>query len=220
MTNASTTGVSAISTFVTAGRLALLAGFVCLAVGCESEPEPVKAPPAPPTPEESFEQIVGALEEKLSDTSFGTADAITDYNAPPGTPITDATVRVKHQLTPPDGEGGVYRAQLCIITEATVTVTLPPPTEGDDEPGRKKSEDKTPDSDLDGMPSMDSLIVPRPGEVAGRLGGSGVHEIDPGVIQRCFDLEHRDGKWVLLSKLDRENEPFNALAIEYALKKQ
>ena len=200
------------------GVLALLVGSL---VGCDRASETVEPPPAPPTPEERFERIIGALEEKLNDSAFGTADAITDYNAPAGTPITDAKVEVKHTLTPPEGEGGVHHAQLCLITKAKVTVTLPTKSddEEDDEPAPRRK--KANDAPLgEGLPSMESLIVPSREEAASRLGTSGVHEIDPGDSERCFELEYREGQWVLVSEVDKENEPFNALAIEYALKKQ
>ncbi len=205
------------------GPLVLLVGslFVGSLIGCGPTSEPVTPPPPPPSPEERFDRIVGALEDKLNDSAFGTADAVSDYNAPAGTPITAAKVEVKHTLTPPDGEGGVHHAQLCFITKAKVTVTLPTKSDEEDDeepaPRRRKGEEE---SLVEGLPSMDSLIVPSREEAASRLGSSGVHEIDPGDIERCFELEFREGQWVLVSEVDRENEPFNALAIEYALKKQ
>ena len=203
------------------GALAVLVGLL---VGCDPAREPAAPPATPPTAEERFERIVGALEEKINDSSFGTADAMGDYNAPLGTPITNAKVEIKHTLTPPDGEGGVHRAQLCLITKAKVTVTLPPKTDGEDEGDDKPTSQRKQRADEEplgeGLPSREALIVPSREEAANRLGSSGVHEIDPGVAQRCFDLEFRDGRWVLVSEVDKENEPFNALAIEYALKKQ
>ncbi len=203
-------------------RLLSAAGLVILAgsfAGCSPPPEP-EAPPPPPTPEERFEQIVNALEEKLNDSAFGSAGAAAEYGAPLGTPITDAKIKVKHTLTPLTAADDVPHAQLCLITEAKVTVTLPPSSkDGDEESGGRKK--KADDKDLgDGLPSMESLVVPSRDAAASRLGGSGIHEIDPGVSQRCFDLEYRDGKWVLVSEVDEDDEPFNALAIEYALKKQ
>lgn len=201
------------------GAFAFLVGSL---IGCGPASEPVAPPPPPPSPEERFDRIVGALEEKLNDSAFGTADAVSDYNAPAGTPITAAKVEVKHTLTPPEGEGGVHHAQLCFITKAKVTVTLPTRSDEDDEDEKPTSRRKSPEKEpvVEGLPDMDSLIVPSREEAASRLGSSGVHEIDPGVTQQCFEFEYRDGKWVLVSEVDEENEPFNALAIEYALKKQ
>jgi hypothetical protein len=201
------------------GPLAILVGSL---IGCGPASEPVAPPPPPPTPEERFDRIVGALEDKLNDSAFGTADAVSDYNAPAGTPITAAKVEVKHTLTPPDGEGGVHHAQLCFITKAKVTVTLPTKSDEEDDEEKPSSRRTSPEKEPlgEGLPDMDSLIVPSREEAASRLGSSGVHEIDPGVTQRCFELEFREGQWVLVSEVDKENEPFNALAIEYALKKQ
>ncbi|WP_146444194.1 hypothetical protein [Botrimarina colliarenosi] len=195
--------------------------LAALTVGCDDSQEDKTPPPPPPTPEERFAMIVGALEEQLEDSSFGTAEAIADYNSPPGTPITDATVKVEHELTPPEGDDGVYRAQLCIITDATVTITLPTPSQEEKDAAKDQRADANHSNpDIAGMPSIDALKVPSIEGLNGRVGSSSVHEIDPGVTQRCFDLEFRDNRWVLLTELDRENEPFNALAIEYALKKQ
>lgn len=189
-------------------------------VGCGPSPEPVKPAPATPTPQERFDRLVSALEEKLGDSALGSGDVFAAYNAPLGTPITDAKVKVKHSLTPSGGEGGAPHAQLCLITEAKVRVTLPPKSGDDDDEDESSSKKKENKSLGEGLPSRESLVVPTREEAASRLGGSGVHEIDPGVTQRCFELEYRDGQWVLLTELDKENEPFNALAIEYALKKQ
>ncbi|QDV76351.1 hypothetical protein K2D_45840 [Planctomycetes bacterium K2D] len=205
------------------GTLILGALMFGLVAGCEPAPEPVEPPPPPPTPEERFERIVGALEDKLNDSAFGTADAVAEYDAPAGTPITAAKVKVKHTITPPDGEDDVPRAQLCLITKAKVTVTLPTKSEKEesDEESSSRRQKRADDEPLgEGMPPMESLIVPSREEAASRLGSSGVHEIDPGETQRCFNLEYRDDRWVLVSEVDEENEPFNALAIEYALKKQ
>lgn len=198
----------------------LLAVAAC---GCAGEAAPTAdAPAAPPTAEERFERIVRTLEDRLEDGSLNAASAAADAAAAPGSPVTDATVRVSHEVFPRSSEGAPQRAKVCITTKAKVLVALPSETEEEKEEAKKEEleERERLEKELDGIADLDSLKIPKSDGLAGRLGSSSVHEINQGDVQRCFELEYREGKWELLTELDRENEPFNALAIEYALRKQ
>lgn len=206
-------------------RLVLAAALPLLLVcsGCEtSSSDGLAEAPAPPTAEERFDRIVTILEDRIEGGSLGTAEAVADYNAPPGTPVTNATVRVDHELTPPSDDNDIHRGNVCLTTNSRVTIVLPTPTEEerDATSAKRSSELAELESELDGVVDLDSLVTPSTDGLASRLGSSPIHEIEPGETQRCYEFEFRDGKWVLLTELDRENEPFYAIAIEYALRKQ
>lgn len=191
--------------------------------GCElSSTSELAEVPEPPTAEERFGQMVRVLEDRIEGGSLGTADVVADYQAPVGTPVTDATIRVDHELTPPSGEADPYRGSICFTSNSKVTVVLPTPTEEERDAvsNKRNAEVAQLESELDGVVDLDSLVVPDTDGLASRLGSSPIHEIEPGETRRCYEFEFRDGKWVLLTELDRENEPFYAVAIEYALRKQ
>ncbi|MEO0528966.1 MAG: hypothetical protein AAF266_00165 [Planctomycetota bacterium] len=203
----------------------LIGGVLCLPLlaGCESSStSDIADAPAPPTAEERFGRIVRILEDRIEGGSLGVADVVSEYEAPVGTPVTDATIRVDHELIPPASDDEPYRGEVCLTSTSKVTVVLPTPTEEEREAATKKrsAEVAQLESELEGVVDLDSLVVPDTDGLAGRLGSSPIHEISPGETQRCYEFEFRDGKWVLLTELDRENEPFYAIAIEYALRKQ
>lgn len=193
--------------------------------GCgTAEPEVAYVPPAP-TPEEQFATIVETLETRLSDPDLGGTTLVSEFDAPPGTPIADARVQVEHQMTPPSEEGEPYRGAIAFsMVDPKVTVVLPLPTEEEKAAAKAKEAARVAElkSQLGdgGGPDIESLIVPSTETLADRLGSSPVHEIEPGESKRVYELEHRDGHWVLLTEPDREKEPFYASMIEFAVSKQ
>lgn len=185
--------------------------------GC-TEPAPPAPPKAPPTAEERFATIVQTLKRRIENEPLVTGGQI---DAPPGTPIADARARVSHELAP-EVEGEPRRATICLSTSSTVTVVLPPPKEGDKARDQAKTQSEVSElqAELEGVADLDSLVVPTTDGLNSRLGKSPIHEIKPDETQSCYELEYRDGRWKLLTELDEENEPFFALVIEFAVKKQ
>ena len=193
-------------------------------VGCDSSPavdRQPQAPPPPPTAEERFTTIVESLKRRVENRSLTASDTIGAYNGKPGTPITDATVRVSHELLPESDDGEPRRAVVCFETKSKVTVVLPQADESEKAGAerRRSREIDEMQEDLAGVADLDSLVVPSTKGLTSPL-NSPVHELDQGEESRCFEMEFRDGRWELLTELDRENEPFYSLQIEFALKRQ
>lgn len=212
--------LSALRTYV--GLLAL----ACLTVGCsDSTGSSVMAPPKPPTPEEQFAMIVETIETRLNDPSLGDASAVSEYGAEPGTPVTNAKVRVQHALIQPEQTEGTYRATLSFFLEdPKVTVVLPLPT--DEERAEAKAKHAARVAELkselgdENTPDIEALVVPPAEAVSDRLGGSPIHEIEPEETSKTYEFEHREGQWVPVTQPDEDNEPFYALLIKFALAKQ
>lgn len=209
-----------------ASRRSDLAARCCLllaalaSLGCEPPVERDAAAQADPlpTPEERFESIVTTLKRQLENEKLSGLNAKTQYNSPPGSPITNAKVRVLHELIPPESEGEPYRGVVSLSTKSTVTVVLAEPSgeEAADSAAKRKAKLAELETDLEGVADLDTLMSPS----ASRAAASPIHEIKPDETASRFELEYRDGLWRLVSELDRENEPFYAVAIEYALKRQ
>lgn len=197
-------------------------GLVCLVMaiaGCDtpaSKPAVVAEPP--PTPEERFDSLVQTLKRQIENGALDGINAGRDYNAPAGTPVTKARVRITHELTPPVTDGEPYRGVVCFVTKSKVTVVLAQPTEEEsaEADAKRKAKRAELETDLEGVPDLDMLVAPS----ANRLAASPIHEIEPDETNSCFEFEYRDGLWRLVSELDRDNEPFYAIAIEFALKRQ
>lgn len=201
-------------------RYGILPLLAVVALGCKETSTPgTSAQAVPiPTPEERFESIVETLKLKVENGDLNAMNAVADFNAPVGTPVTDAKVRVSHELTPPSAEGEPYRGVVSLTTKSTVTVVLPQPTDEESEAAdaKRKARREELESNLEGVPDLDMLVAPS----ANRVTTTPIHEISPDESTSSFELEYRDGLWHLISELDRENEPFYAVAIEYALKRQ
>lgn len=201
-------------------RAALLVApfLIAVSVGCEKESARVDAPQPVviETPEQRFDRIIESLKRHVEDEALGDAGALLSYDAPPGTPVTDATTRVTHEITPPAAEGEPYRATISLLTQSTVTMVLPQKSE--EEKQQEEQAEAGLGEEIEGIPSLESLKVPSLDSSAA-MGGSAIQTL-PGEQVSTFELEFRDGKWELLTELDFKNEPFFATAIEYAIKLQ
>ena len=202
--------------------LLLLAAAV---IGCESGSSSADntPPPKPPTPEERFESIVSALRRHLEDESLGAAVAVADYNGGLGRPSATAKISVESEFIAPTTEDEPYRAVIgLMLSDTKVTVVSPLPSKEDvqDEKKRQRDEIGRLEEELDGVADLDSLIVPDRAAASAQTAGSRVSEIEPEDDKSLYDLEFRDGRWELLTELDRENEPLFAAAMEFALRQQ
>ena len=179
----------------------------CISACAEKPRQPRPAPP-PPTAEERFDNLVQALKRQFNNID-PLPPSMSDYNSPAGVPVTSSKTTVEHELIPPSEEGQPYRAVVTLNTRSTVTVVLP---------FKEKEEDETPgdeDQETDGQaagvsPSSDTID---------RLGNSPIRTVPHEDVRR-LELEFQEGKWVLLTEIDEENEPFTAAALDYALMRQ
>lgn len=191
-------------------------------VGCEQPPAP--APPVvkpPPTPEERFERFLTALKRWVESDETRVAVAQADAGVDPGTPVTSWRARVEHRLLKPENPGDELRAEVAIRSKSKVSIVMPQPDEKEDDRKAKvaKREEQVSEDALDLPPELRSLQKGPTADGLDRLRSSPIVERKNERVSR-YDLAYRDGEWVLLTQLDRENEPFNSEAIEYALKQQ
>lgn len=203
----------------------VVACLLVAAGGCKdpAQQQAAAEEPTPPTADERFERIVDSLKRHIENQPLtATSDTVGAYNAEPGTPITDAKIQVEHELAPVGADGEPRRAVICLRSRSKVTVVLPQPTEDEanQADSRRNRELTDLQDELKGVADLDSLVVPSKQSLAAKLSSSPVHEIEPDEDSSCYELEFRDGRWELLTELDGENEPFNKLAIEFALKRQ
>lgn len=208
----------------TRSRVGLFAALVgVLASGCGGPAEELLAPPPPPpTPQERFDSLMTALRDYVGDQPSQVREA-QDYAADPKGPVAVADFRVEESYEPPaDGEEGPHVATVCFITKSSVTVTLPP-SEREERASVRQDRDeqlKELGEGLEGVADLDSLIVPSPEALGDRIGATPTVEIENDDTRTCYELEYRDGKWEAVTELDRVEDPFYALAVEYALLRQ
>lgn len=204
--------------FVSRLGAALLLGTASLvACGCDSPQAEEK--PAPvvkqETPEELLGLIVESLKRRVEDSSLRDASALDSFGAAPGTPMTDATITVSHEYLPPAGDNEPHRAKLVFATKSTVTMILPGKEQ--EEEAVASEGDLVLEEEIEGVPPLESLVVPS--VTKNRSTGPSEQRLS-NEEESVYELEFRGDKWELVTEIDREAEPFNALAIEYALNRQ
>lgn len=196
--------------------------LLVFAGGCGGPAEEPLAPPPPRSAAERFESLMKALRDYVGDQA-SQARVAGDYAADPMGPVANADFTVEEEYRPPaDGAEGPHLATVCFITRSSVTVTLPPtePAERKDISEERSKQLEELGEGLEGIADLDSLIVPSPEALGERIGASPTVEIENDETRTCYELEFRDGKWVALTELDRTEQPFYALAVEYALRRQ
>lgn len=194
---------------------------LAMLAGCgQPADENLAPPPSPPTPAERFEMLVTALKDYVGDRSSQQRVAEA-YAADPTGPIANADFRVEETYFPPEGDAP-HTATICFITKSSVLVTLPQSDKQDRQDVSTDREEQLKElgEGLEGVADLDSLIVPSPDKLGARIGASPTVEIENDETRTCYGLEFRDGKWEAVTELDRREEPFYALAVEYALLRQ
>lgn len=187
--------------------LAVIAG--CDGVGSVDSP----APPPPPTPAERFERFLTTLKRKVQDPSLRASSAAADYGAEPGTPVTDWATTIEHDYQPSTGDQPP-RAAVTLVTKSTVTMVLPKRESESDSDGKGRSRDS---GKSDGAGELGAIVSPAPSP--SRLPASSIQTL-PNEQKTRLELEYRGDAWVLLTELDRIDQPFTAAAVEYALRRQ
>lgn len=206
------------------GRGAILVAVVvgqAFLTGCDNAaPPPPPAVVKPPTPTERFDRFIAALKRWVESDDTRVAVAQGDLNVDPGTPVTSWQSRVEHRILKPEEEGGELRAEVAIRTRSTVSMVMTPSDEEEDEKQKAadREEERSEDA-IDLPPELRNLKqAPATGSLD-RLRSSPIVERKDEHVSR-YELAYRDDKWVLLTELDTENEPFNSGAVEHALRQQ
>jgi hypothetical protein len=190
-------------------------------VGCDRDMAETTAAPATMTPEEKFELIVDTFRRAM-ETDASTVIATGGAGQQAAVSISNT---VKHQLTPPAKEGELYRGTITVESYSHYSIQRTPSQQeavGDDEAGNEtgsrtaggvESNVEISDAELIGGVSS------RPRRVPSVLGKTGPLA-RPNEHIRTFELEYRNGRWELVSKLDPETEQAVQTAFRHALKTQ
>lgn len=205
-----------------AGRLTLpalvLLAFVVV-TGCEPEAEErVAEPPRKRTPEERFESIVETLKYGLENQSLSAQSVAVDGAPGLGDPVAAARIRVEHELIRPTNEGDPFRAKVTFVSESKVTVVIAPPSAQDKADAKKDDGSALADVEIDGL-DIDALKTPSQNTIAEKLGSSPIKELES-QDKRVFELEFKEGRWVLLDQPDPDVEPYYDLVLRRAIRDQ
>jgi hypothetical protein len=194
-------------------------------VGCEQSTAPVKPVSASkPQPEASFEIIASTFERRVEGTPSG-------FVAPQagGHSRLVASSNVTSELKPPATAGEPYRGTITVVSKSRYSLARTgddaDQENGDDQAGKERSDGAGIDdpANASGGVEIDDPAVVRPasGEGGRRLvpdEGAVARRFDQ--TERIFELEHQDGRWVLLTKPDPETERSIQSAFEEALNTQ
>lgn len=191
----------------------LCSAAALLSVGCQQEQPPAVVAEAPePTPEERFNALVEAIKHQ-HDTQSNDAAFDEEGKIDPATPITSSRASIEHLYLATGGAEGRPKGVVTIHTQASATVLLPLSDPDEDEPeplgdsAAATSEAEGPDLALAKEDALKRLRI------------SPIQTVETEHVREIV-FEYVEGKWELITKLDKENEPFTAMAVEYALLRQ
>ncbi|TWT46648.1 hypothetical protein [Botrimarina hoheduenensis] len=205
------------------GSLSLMSLLLLLAPGCDRGSGSAVAPPPPaePTAEDRYANFLESLKRWVESDDIRSAVALTDLEVDPGTPVTSWRSSVEHRLIKPKNPGDEYRAEVAIRTKSSVTMVIPPSEEVESDPDQRNAERDNAENELAlDLPKELRALQQRPSASdLDRLRSSPIVEREKERVSR-YELAYRDNRWVLITELDPDSQPFNAGAIEYALNQQ
>ena len=188
----------------------LFVALVLTAVGCSSDnSEPARMAPQPPSAKERFESLVAELKRQYDLPVNNVVGAETLAAA-----VTSAKTEIQHELFTPDQEGAKLRGVVTIATKSTTTVVVPRDEEEDKETSGDSGDSDNTTASGAATDSLRQGANPMQG-----LTNSPIKKIET-ENKRELEFEFSEDKWVLLTEIDQDKEPFTASAVEYALKRQ
>lgn len=200
-------------------RQSFLVTLIAIAscVGCTHDVQTTpaaKSSSAPPTPEESFETIFDTFRRRIEDTPVGfVVSGSTSQTSMLG------SNKVSKELIPPTEEGGVYKAVITVMSESRYSITRTKESDDDsnDANQNKKSNDPLAETNAAGEP-VDSQL-PKPDLGKNRVPTSMLPTQDK-QDTRKYALEYKNGRWELMTELDKETEQSIQNAFKNALATQ
>jgi hypothetical protein len=208
--------------------------IVCVAMvgaaltGCANEaPEGTAASMkrAKPGPEESFKLIVDTFRRGVEDVPINFV-----VRQEHGHSMMVGKNDVRHTLIPPSKEDDPYKAIITVDSKSSYSIQKSGASEEDDAHGNRSEEPPRAGGELANDPSglevFDSdLVNASPSTNSNRSNGPIASE--PIVRRRAddwpareYELEYRNGRWELLTKLDPETEQSIQNAFDQALRTQ
>jgi hypothetical protein len=175
---------------------------------------------AKPGPEESFQTIMDTFRRRMEETPV-----LFVVNNPNGRTSMTGTNKVSSEVFPPKAEGDPYKATIMVHSESRYSVRV---TENAEESGQDKNSGKSdhmlPDKDQKGKDTLDQFSSKGSSD-SGKSTGSTPHAAEqvlghPDVEDHKYDLVYQDGRWVLVTELNKETEQAIQNAFKSALDTQ
>jgi hypothetical protein len=182
--------------------LVLTAAALISASNISCKEAPPKHATTKPGPEESFSLIYDTFNRRMQDTPIGFAVA----NASGGRTTMIGKYTLEKELIPP-AEGQPYRAIITVTSESRYSIRQGQENadEADDEKASQKKKGESPATDDAGKDSLDPTAgVPAEGQKPVRPEEQVARREE--AEQRKYELVYRDGRWTLVTELNKETE--------------
>lgn len=197
-------------------RIALSTSFLCALAACSScthhEAGKGTAARPKPGPEVTFEMVMDTFRRRIEDSPIGFV--VSDAN---GRSTMSGSNKVSSKLIPPAKEGDPYRAEVTVESKSSYSILRT--KDSGDEKQREKDADTKSDSLLkdadkaNGVESFDPSVAGGPatsadsgGAAPAPHGGEGTVARRPDVERRTYELIYKDGRWGLVTELNKETE--------------
>ncbi len=207
-------------------RYACLAVASCLLAAClscnhSSSGPQAKAPHAKPGPKESFETIMETFKRRMEDTPVGFV-----VNNSNGRSSLTGQNKVDYELIEPKTEADPYKAVVKVTSRSrySVKVQSEVPDESAHEKNAKKSDHILPDKSAKGEESFDSSLGKASSDDS-KSAATSTHTSEQVIPhedneERKYELLYQDGRWVLVTELNKETEQAVQNAFKTALDTQ
>jgi hypothetical protein len=193
--------------------------FAIVGSGC-NQTAPT-AGPARFSPEESFDLILATIRRGLETGAGVVASGGSVPHQDGGFTAISINNKISHEYFPGTRDGETPRATITVSSASRVSIQRAPA-------GADRNERPSRDSNS-GMTDLD-VDISDPGSMA-LSSGSGSRRLVPGAVSevseprhnseiRTYELVHRNGRWELVTEIDRETDLAVAEAFDYALSTQ
>jgi hypothetical protein len=202
---------------------ALMAGLTAIVASCSHQSAATTQAPkkhAKPGPEESFQTIMDTFRRRMEETPV-----LFVVNNPNGRTSMTGTNKVSSEVFPPKADGDSYKATIKVHSESRYSVKVSEPI---DDSGHDKNSGKSDrllaDKDQKGNDALDQFSSKGAGD-SGKSTVSTTHTAEQvlphaDVEDHKYDLVYQDGRWVLVTELNKETEQAIQNAFKSALDTQ
>lgn len=197
-------------------RIVLSTSFLCALAVCLScthhEGGKGTAARPKPGPEETFQMVMDTFRRRIEDSPIGFV--VSDAS---GRSTMSGSNKVTYELIKPAKDGDPYKAEVTVESKSNYSILRT--KEGGDEKQREKDGNGKSDSLLkdadkeNGVESFDPSVAGAPGPNAEPGGAAAIPHGSEGTVARRPDVERRtyelifkDGRWGLVTELNKETE--------------
>lgn len=208
--------------------LSVAAGIVSVSVacaGCKEKSATTRINPTAPvplkptTPEESLQVIMDTFKRGIEDVQAGFV--ATEEN---GHTMLTTTNKVTHEIFPPAGENEPYRANIIVTSTSRFSMQRSETDEEEKATKKDKESQKSASTDLSDPsadPSETGLEFASSSPTKGRMNvNEGEVAQVPDNSERVYELVYKDGRWTLVTELDKDTEKSIQNAFQHALATQ